>query len=660
MEENVSNQNRFLQRAKTEILKKTCIMRGSMAVRTATAGLSILSHTRILVLITTITLVILSVNFLSFIIMYGIFRGGTDFSNGMATATCFDALKDSEFDLLDTSKYGDWFHESSVMTLAETGTFVGITDITEYIKFTQFKPYFSVWKTVEAYPSVITPVSLTDDECVVNFVARRVGYTNTTNGEPLCVHTATASTMYFTAKPKFQINRLNVWLSKYFQELTFHSLETDRITDMFCSVLEKKCPDVFKLNDLNNHETCVDKFKSLPFIDDGSYLDGNTTSCRNLHVVLASMNADHCPHLSFIPLADKKGQFKCQTSANIKPEDLFSEYELDVIHDAAVLKLHLPADTYTEHCEIDQNDDFFLDDNEKDLNIKNPLGSLSTQGFLTYISFFMWVTMVTTGIGTEFFMFSLFIRGKWDQETEGRWKLAQFLFSLFAATAIGLALSHNYLSMFFVVIACWKLGFPETILTLHSAIYDEKISRLTRISDAFDFVGTAIHHSAACMYVAIVVTGLIPPTREVIQGPIPTLAQHWFVLLRYTDHKNIYAVIETILEVWFEWSLISVLEVLHKLHWSASMTVGTMLFSHWCYFLGAILRTIHKSLKKDTDDVYNRTETIRMSVICKNGYDVCGNKENELQPLDDNKRQADFGVNVDKKIELPKGLSFNN
>ena len=43
------------------------------------------------------------------------------------------------------------------------------------------------------------------------------------------------------------------------------------------------------------------------------------------------LNTGHCPHLSFAPLVDKKGEIWCQTSRGRKPSDLFLSEELDII-----------------------------------------------------------------------------------------------------------------------------------------------------------------------------------------------------------------------------------------------------------------------------------------------------------------------------------------
>ena len=197
----------------------------------------------------------------------------------------------------------------------------------------------------------------------------------------------------------------------------------------------------------------------------------------------------------------------------------------------------------------------------------------------------LWVTIVLTGLGLEAFVWLTFLQGTWDPNTENLWKIAQFLFPLSATTAFGLAMSHNYLAIPMIVIACWKLGFPETLLYLHSGLYDKNKATVLRIIDILNGVGTLIHHSAVALLIGALVTNLIPPSRAVIQVSIPVLMQHWFVLMRYSDNQFAYCVIEILLEIWFEWNAITTLEEVHQIHWTGGIIAGSMLFAHWIYFI---------------------------------------------------------------------------
>ena len=103
-----------------------------------------------------------------------------------------------------------------------------------------------------------------------------------------------------------------------------------------------------------------------------------------------------------------------------------------------------------------------------------------------------------------------------------------------------------------------------------------------------------MHHQAAALYVATVVTNLIPCSndRVVIQVTIPLLMQHWFVLLRYSN-KWVYSTLLILVEVFFEWLAISSLEILHKLHWTGGIIIASMLFAHWMYIIAGGLDLLH-------------------------------------------------------------------
>ena len=225
-----------------------------------------------------------------------------------------------------------------------------------------------------------------------------------------------------------------------------------------------------------------------------------------------------------------------------------------------------------------------------------PLYSWTDQDFTAYVAIIMWITMVMTGLGTEVLVWLMFIRGWWNKERENHWWLAQFYFPLLGATSIGLSLARNYLAMPLIVITVWKFGFPETILRLRTALYCKNSSKLARLANLLSGVGSVIHHSASALYVAALVTGLLPPNRYILQVTIPLVVQHWFVLLKY--HYNVaYVLIETVLEIWFEWTAIPLLPYIHMIHWTGGMIGGGMLFAHWLYFIGGFVSLLAERLE---------------------------------------------------------------
>jgi len=93
--------------------------------------------------------------------------------------------------------------------------------------------------------------------------------------------------------------------------------------------MRDSCPDVWAANELTNIGECEAKLAALPLAEgEEFYVDGNTKSCRKQHAVFAAKNSNYCAHLSFKPMADPEGKFKCQESAQVPVSALFSDDEL--------------------------------------------------------------------------------------------------------------------------------------------------------------------------------------------------------------------------------------------------------------------------------------------------------------------------------------------
>ena len=243
-----------------------------------------------------------------------------------------------------------------------------------------------------------------------------------------------------------------------------------------------------------------------------------------------------------------------------------------------------------------------------------PLYTWTDREFISYVAMVQWVTMVLTGLGTEVLVWLMFVRGGWDEDRENLWRLAQFFFPLLTTTTVGLANSHNHFALPLLVVTMWKFGFPETVLKLHTAMYDKDSSSLVRMVNLFSGVGTVIHHSAAALYVAAVVTTLLPPNRFVLQVTVPLMMQHWFVLLRY-DYNLVYFVLVTIIEVWFEWTALTLISYFQKVHWAGGLIGCGMLLAHWLYYIaGALSLFITKEDDPDGnsgDDTLERLKSFK-------------------------------------------------
>lgn len=112
------------------------------------------------------------------------------------------------------------------------------------------------------------------------------------------------------------------------------------LADSTCDVMVASCPEVMDANGYSNHADCVNELKKLPLASENSRgllaVDGNTTGCRNLHASLAEQNpAVHCPHLSFKPFIDPRGDTKCSKSADLSQADYFAEKDFNLFRQTA-------------------------------------------------------------------------------------------------------------------------------------------------------------------------------------------------------------------------------------------------------------------------------------------------------------------------------------
>jgi len=569
--------------------------RSSFSERVTTAGKEVTAK-QLWSMIGLISFLLITVHSLAYaIVEFVMLQGSTEYAVRNPAAACLSALRSSEFDLLETNRFDEWFDDSSVMKLSQTGSFQGAADIQEYIKFLT-GVYFDFYGTL--FEHKVTPLSLTEDECIVNVVTARKFQINADYGLPVCFENIVSTTLYFTVKPVFLVQKVNVFSSPAIGEALWGQwLNTEGVKDFVCDTMEANCQSTYQMNNLTP-QLCRETYDALPAtdIEGGGGVATNSKGCRAMHATFAAQNKDHCPHLSYIPETDINGKIKCQEGTKTsKPSDLFTTFELDLVKDFAIQKGFSP-DTLMRECYYKTNPDFvgFEEESRYKLGItdKNPLSGLSDTDFLCYFALMLWVTIVLTGLGLEAFVWLTFLQGSWDPNTENLWKIAQFLFPLSATTAFGLAMSHNFLALPMIVIACWKLGFPEILLYLHSGIYDKNKATVPRIVDILNGVGTLIHHSAVALLIGALLTNLIPPSRVVIQVSIPVLMQHWFVLMRYSDNQFAYCVIEILLEIWFEWNAFTTLEEVHQIHWTGGIIAGLMLFAHWIYFIAGGINLI--------------------------------------------------------------------
>jgi hypothetical protein len=125
------------------------------------------------------------------------------------------------------------------------------------------------------------------------------------------------------------MKKINLLFPIAFGKAFFDSLDAADVRDSVCNIMESNCTETLQFNNLTV-DGCKEAYDKLNMTENG-YLDGNTKGCRLLHSSFVPRNTGQCPHLSFAPLVDEKGQIKCQTSSGRQPSDLFSPQELEII-----------------------------------------------------------------------------------------------------------------------------------------------------------------------------------------------------------------------------------------------------------------------------------------------------------------------------------------
>lgn len=267
----------------------------------------------------------------------------------------------------------------------------------------------------------------------------------------------------------------------------------------------------------------------------------------------------------------------------------------------------------------------------------SPLANLDDSQIQVFVAFIVWLTVVFAGIGLELLVWVSFLRKSWSEEQEAKWKFAQFLFPLLITAAFGLSASRDYMSIILMVPGMWKFGFPETLTYMHCKFGLLKVgrsilrmteshsislfvpaaalflgglnSRAQRVSDFLNSAGTILHHTAACFVMCLLVTGVARPDRFIVEPTLIVLAQHWFALLHYVN-KNLYTVIELVLEIFWEWVMFSNLQYIFANHWAIAVGANTMLVAHWFYLAAASVNLIFAAKEEEEDELPNEIKEL--------------------------------------------------
>jgi len=272
--------------------------------------------------------------------------------------SCLLGVKISGFDSLDTDNYDKWYTPDSTMQLAQSGTFHGPDQMTEYVDFTKAK-YFSYYGLIERVQKLLTA---NKDQCqllvaVQNKAQVKPKYSKSGEGE--CMITTVGFKLNYKVNMfgfGFKIHRTDLFYpAKFLVELFNNVIGGDGVTDYICNtVLRDSCPKVYEENGLDE-ETCKTMYNDLREVDDYGYLDDYAKGCRILHSAFAEINVKHCPHMSFKPIKDYTGSLWCQDpSGGVKAEDLFTDDDLAYFKNFALDSGFDPVSLSTP-CDYDPN-----------------------------------------------------------------------------------------------------------------------------------------------------------------------------------------------------------------------------------------------------------------------------------------------------------------
>lgn len=159
------------------------------------------------------------------------------------------------------------------------------------------------------------------------------------------------------------------------------------------------------------------------------------------------------------------------------------------------------------------------DESWSNLTDSIPHSAMSDADFWVYLGMILWITIVGTSLGLEFWMWTSLLLSRddqtkvWSRRWESTWYLVQFVFSLLVATSLGLAIHGNYLAMPVLTWAVWKFGFPETWMYLYLGIFDAAEPSAHRVADFLNGVGLVVHHAAMALSIAMALLGVVTPER---------------------------------------------------------------------------------------------------------------------------------------------------
>ena len=250
---------------------------------------------------------------------YGIFDGGPI---EMITKRKLNCMIQTFLTPLDPPN----FRADSVTILPQAGVYIGQESILEYVSFATSGSPYVIGSDPLVQPMVPYIYGVENGLCE-SAQALTIAYDNnpetTTTGQPLTL------TMLF--KMSIDVNegyikKLYVYYNDAFLNFYFNNeLNGPNTINFICNVLNNQCADYVPEP---ARADCNERLAALPKLTQpNARFDGNTLGCRALHATFAATNTKHCGHIAIDPTADPDGEVKCQNSAFIPIDSLFTEFD---------------------------------------------------------------------------------------------------------------------------------------------------------------------------------------------------------------------------------------------------------------------------------------------------------------------------------------------
>lgn len=235
---------------------------------------------------------------------------------------------------------GDTLRRDSVLTIAQTGQYVGKDLIYDYSGIVYKRsPYILNDKIINEsfeyggynsttgqciFVSGVLHRHIMDPAFVVGNVSLDVPYLRK---------------MFYNLRKQYA-TRLDIFLPEGYIKYFFGTLlDSSKINNYICSILSDNCSSF--VTPVNN---CPLRLSTLPIYEGSiSYVDGNSTGCRIIHASLAQIKpAIHCPHVSLDPT---ESSF-CKKSSNRTIEELFTNADMETYRKFAIANKIDPAKGY--------------------------------------------------------------------------------------------------------------------------------------------------------------------------------------------------------------------------------------------------------------------------------------------------------------------------